>query len=385
MRIDPSVGEEIRRFEEQYRQNPDSLVFARLADAYRKAGEASRALQLLEAGVAKHRDYLSGHIVRARVLADLGREEEAIESFQTVLDMDSHNLVALRGLGDIAVARGDADEARHWFERLIQIDPENREATERLRLLEQRLGGAPPGGGTFRAEERDHAGRDEDSAPSRVASESAVDEVSTESSPSPDTAGHVRGVEPRTAPVPSADAAEGGTPHWWYEERSREQEGEDPAEADLLTRTMAELYAQQGLYEEALDIYEELLRDRPGDASLEEVRDALREAAAKARSSRRGSGREGGRGGESASEGSDAWMAERVPLGNVSEEPLAAELQNLLRAGEARAASAPAEPKGQHEPSPTLPAEAEAAAGDSAASSLGGGIVVREWLRRLKG
>jgi hypothetical protein len=44
MSQDSSNDSEIQRFEAQYRENPDSLVFARLADAYRKAGYPKRAL-----------------------------------------------------------------------------------------------------------------------------------------------------------------------------------------------------------------------------------------------------------------------------------------------------------------------------------------------------
>ncbi|MFQ5529096.1 MAG: hypothetical protein ACE5FP_01980, partial [Gemmatimonadota bacterium] len=63
MNPDPLDNEEIRRFEEQYRRMPDSLVFARLADAYRKAGDPNRALEILEAGISRHREYASAHIV----------------------------------------------------------------------------------------------------------------------------------------------------------------------------------------------------------------------------------------------------------------------------------------------------------------------------------
>ena len=43
---------QIRRFEQQYEENPESFVFARLADAHRKAGNAERGLEILERGLA---------------------------------------------------------------------------------------------------------------------------------------------------------------------------------------------------------------------------------------------------------------------------------------------------------------------------------------------
>ena len=48
MPLDESAEDEIRRFEEQFSQQPESLVFARLADAHRKAGDPHRALAKLD-------------------------------------------------------------------------------------------------------------------------------------------------------------------------------------------------------------------------------------------------------------------------------------------------------------------------------------------------
>ncbi|MCK5447085.1 MAG: tetratricopeptide repeat protein, partial [Gemmatimonadetes bacterium] len=133
---DSPASDEIRRFEEQYRRQPESLVFARLADAYRKAGQPKRALAVLEEGLIRHPDYPSGHIVRARALRDMGRVDETLESFRRVLELDAANLVAIRELAGLADERGDVDEARHWYERLGQIDPTNLEVSQRLRELE---------------------------------------------------------------------------------------------------------------------------------------------------------------------------------------------------------------------------------------------------------
>ena len=133
---DSPTSDEIRRFEEQVRDQPESLVFARLADAYRKAGQPERALAVLEDGLYRHPNYPSGHIVRARALRDMGRVDETLEAFRRVLELDGANLVAIRELAGLADERGDVGEARHWFERLSQVDPTNLEVRQRLRELD---------------------------------------------------------------------------------------------------------------------------------------------------------------------------------------------------------------------------------------------------------
>nr|MDP2470348.1 tetratricopeptide repeat protein [Candidatus Palauibacterales bacterium] len=107
MASDSPTSDEIQRFEEQYERQPESLVFARLADAYRKAGQPEKALALLDDGLLRHPDYPSGHIVRARALRDLGRMEETLDSFRKVLELDGHNLVAISELAGLAEERGD--------------------------------------------------------------------------------------------------------------------------------------------------------------------------------------------------------------------------------------------------------------------------------------
>ena len=47
-----------------------------------------------------------------------------------------------------------------------------------------------------------------------------------------------------------------------------DRKGAEHAHQDLLTETLASLYETQGFYEEAVEMYEELLRQRPGDEGL---------------------------------------------------------------------------------------------------------------------
>src|SRR5687768_18424317 len=90
-----------RKFDENPRR-----YFAPLANELRRAGDARRAVELCRTHLAQLPEHLSGHVVLAQALADLGETEEAHRAFETVLDQDPQNVVALRALGDLAVARG---------------------------------------------------------------------------------------------------------------------------------------------------------------------------------------------------------------------------------------------------------------------------------------
>jgi tetratricopeptide (TPR) repeat protein len=359
---DPSASDEIQRFEEQYRRQPDTLVFARLADAYRKAGQPDRALAVLEVGLLRHPDYPSGHIVRARTLRDLGRIDETLESFRRVLELDGGNLVAIMELAGLADERGDAGEALHWYGRLVQIDPTNLEARRRLTELESDPadpGPNSPDGDESRAWWDDSAVTlDGGDAPVWWSDSAAgIADVAGEESPGQEP-GMDRGADetpPHDQPPdelrPADEVVEailnGHVPQtvkaedtWWYEDEPEATEPAPSQDADLLTRTMADLYAEQGLDREAAEIYEELLKDSPGDPELLARLEALRE---KGRPVPGEPADPGGAPGEDAGEGPAVVDAEGVPapLGRPKGFPIAEELRRLLRMGEEHAGALP--------------------------------------------
>lgn len=116
-----ALREEIRKFGAYYARHPNSLAFARLADAYRKAGRMKKALALLNEGLRRHPRYVAAHSVRARTLRGMGRPSEAADAFRVVLELDPQNLVALQALGDMAEEEGKTQEAAEWYQRLKEV------------------------------------------------------------------------------------------------------------------------------------------------------------------------------------------------------------------------------------------------------------------------
>jgi len=129
---------EIEKLERRYAENPDGRYFAPLADAYRKAGQVDRALELVRSGLGKHPDYLSAHIVLGRCLLDKKDDPNAAQAFQSVLGLDPENIIALKSLAEIAERKGELVQSREWLQQLLKIDPMNTEAEADLK----RLGGA---------------------------------------------------------------------------------------------------------------------------------------------------------------------------------------------------------------------------------------------------
>src|SRR5437660_1722716 len=123
---------EIEKLEKRWAENPKGRNFAPLADAYRKAGELDRAIELCTAGLERHPDYVSAHIVFGRCLIDQKNDPGASAVFRKVLALDPENVLALKILAEIAARGGRYDEAADWLSRLLSADPMNGDAAEAL-------------------------------------------------------------------------------------------------------------------------------------------------------------------------------------------------------------------------------------------------------------
>jgi tetratricopeptide (TPR) repeat protein len=123
---------EIEKLEARYRENPKGRNFAPLADAYRKAALIDNAIELCQAGLQLHPDYVSGHIVHGRCLIDKKDDSGADSVFRRVLDLDPENILALKVLAEISERNGRFAAAGEWLNRLLLADPMNGEAAEGL-------------------------------------------------------------------------------------------------------------------------------------------------------------------------------------------------------------------------------------------------------------
>ncbi len=127
--------EHIKQMETTLAQNPRSLVFAQLADAYRREGRLEEAIQICQEGLAHHVTYASAYMVLARSYKEKGDLLPAREAFQRVLGLDPESVLAHHFLGEIAEARDEIPEALDAYRAALifhPFDKEIRAAVERL-------------------------------------------------------------------------------------------------------------------------------------------------------------------------------------------------------------------------------------------------------------
>lgn len=136
---------EIEKLQRRWQENPLGLTFAPLAEAYRKEGMYADALELLEIGLTQHPHYVPAHIVRGRCHLDAGEDPAAEAAFRRVAELDPENVIALKGLAEIAERGGRFEDARGQLLRLLAFDRNNEEARSQLERIEKMLVTPSPG------------------------------------------------------------------------------------------------------------------------------------------------------------------------------------------------------------------------------------------------
>jgi hypothetical protein len=240
--------------------------FAPLASAMRRSGDARAAASLVREHLADQPEHLTGHVILGQALSDLGDAPGAQAAFARAHAVDDGNVVALGALVRLARAAGDERAAAHWTTLLHDADPSPgvdvssgpEVPTDAAEPAEDEPGSpdqAVPAGAFELLEFDEGAAFVTESVPATAADAPdpivGLDEAPDDPLPEP-----MRDALPTLLDTPALDAP--------------------PTAAPFVTETMAGLLAAQGHTAQALDVYVQLLAQRPGDARLRARVEALR-------------------------------------------------------------------------------------------------------------
>ncbi len=132
---------EINELKKKLDENPDSLVFAPLADAHRKQGNIEEALDICKKGLEKHPSYTSARVVLGRIFQEKGKTDEAVSEFKKVLEVDSENLMAHSLLGSIFMVKNDYQAAIEEYQKILTLNPDDEETQTSLKQAIEKAAG----------------------------------------------------------------------------------------------------------------------------------------------------------------------------------------------------------------------------------------------------
>jgi predicted regulator of Ras-like GTPase activity (Roadblock/LC7/MglB family)/Flp pilus assembly protein TadD len=139
---------EIKELSKKLAQQPDSMVFVQLADAYRRAGDLEQSNQVCLQGLERHPTYTTARAILGRNYLDLGKLDEAVNEFRQIEVSDPENIMAHRMLGQIFLQKGQYAEAITRQQRVLALDPDDTTAQEllqdALKRAKQQEGGVKP-------------------------------------------------------------------------------------------------------------------------------------------------------------------------------------------------------------------------------------------------
>ncbi len=238
--VDKSRSAEISRLRDLLQNNPSSRLFVPLAEAYLQSDMLEEGIQVLHDGLKTHSSFVAARVMLGKAYLKTTQHLEAKEQFEQVIAIAPSNIPSLKGLAKIHQQEGLFAEAKTAYQTILKIDPEDKEAMASLETLEENT-------------------EAQTSAPVLQAEQdfASPNENRTEGTP-----------------VPSALPAEIETS---VPEIPTDAPSQEEAHSDLSSdapssplephenKTMAALYVTQGHYQEAANVYENLLKQNPED------------------------------------------------------------------------------------------------------------------------
>ncbi|PLY03592.1 MAG: hypothetical protein C0623_00820 [Desulfuromonas sp.] len=210
------MSEDLRAKIEEYKaalvQDPKSSVFSGLCNAYLQLGQLDDALEVALKGSWESPQSTVGHLAVGRVYFEKKVLKKAEEAFFRALSIDQMCIPAYKGLARIYRNNGDHAKASDILTKAIMLDPGDASLQQMIESL---------------------------SSP----------EVSTQSSP-----------EAATEIATGNNVA------------SQEPAMDQPSDGmkSITTATIADIYIEQGLYDKALEVYRELLTEKPNDPGVQQ-------------------------------------------------------------------------------------------------------------------
>jgi tetratricopeptide (TPR) repeat protein len=137
MTVDVQVDSRIAKCQKILDSDPNSQIFASLAEAYRKKGDLERAFQVCQDGLRIHPDYGAAHVVMAKVNLDRGLYDWAEAEVNRAIEADGNNRNIELLLAEIYIYKGEYQAAIKLLKKLHSVDPHNEHISRLLDIAKK--------------------------------------------------------------------------------------------------------------------------------------------------------------------------------------------------------------------------------------------------------
>ena len=147
MTVDVEIQNRIVKCQKILETDPNSQIFAALAEAFRKKGELEKAFLVCHGGLRIHPEYGPAHVVMAKINLDRGLYDWAEAEVEKAREVEGNTRTVELLLAEIQLYKGDYQSAIKLLRKLSTYDPQNEHVRKLLDIAvripqeqEQRLG-----------------------------------------------------------------------------------------------------------------------------------------------------------------------------------------------------------------------------------------------------
>jgi tetratricopeptide (TPR) repeat protein len=131
------IDNRISQCEKILDQDPNSQIFAALADSYRKKGEFDKAFRVCQNGLRIHTSYGAAHVVMSKINLDRGIYDFAEIEANKAIEIDGRTCRNELLLAEIYIYQGAFEKAIMLLKRLSKENPENEQIVKLLKIAER--------------------------------------------------------------------------------------------------------------------------------------------------------------------------------------------------------------------------------------------------------
>jgi predicted regulator of Ras-like GTPase activity (Roadblock/LC7/MglB family) len=128
------LDDRIEKCQRLLNADPNSQIFAALAEAYRKKGELDLAFRICKNGLKVHNNYGSAHIVMAKINLDRGLYDWAEIEAKRASELDGNTRTIELLLAEIYIYKGEFKSATKLLKDLRSKDPDNPQIKKLLEI-----------------------------------------------------------------------------------------------------------------------------------------------------------------------------------------------------------------------------------------------------------